>query len=752
MIQYFDKIENLGVFAKYRKPPNMNPFEKFNLIYGLNGSGKTTLSRFFADLNTGKAIGFEKLKYKITSTEGAFTDGYPYARTVRVFNSEYVEANIGQLEGKLNPIYVIGEENKSLAATVESDEKALAALEHFHAEKIAQLKKLETKRGKIFTEVAGEISKNTAGTVPRTYRKNNATVAYHALSISQILNVEELALASKIMKQQPMPKLNEFNLGEIELKSIKEPKSNFFTALDLLENHVVTILQKSAISIAISRLTEQPEIAKWVEDGLVIHSHNEDGICEYCHQVMPEKRAEDLGAHFNDSDRKLREEIEHAILDVNTLINIIKSSDLLNSKSFYPEMQESYSIIISELKALKKEILTHLKILTEALNQKLKRRTEGYSDSLAKYDSNTWLKTLKSANSIVLKHNSETDAFNARLQTGFTKIETHFLSSIIEVVTDVDKDIYTVETDVKRCIDGSATKETLGIEALKKRIIENRAKISNSHKAAVELSGMLSSFLGRTDLRFEPEGDGYRIMRFDRAAKRLSEGEKTAITFLYFVVGLKAQDFDIGEGIVVIDDPISSLDSSSVYQAFSFLKNAVKDARQVFVLTHNFEFLKLLLNWFQGMPKNVGGRTYWMLHCDGSGGAQRESIIKPLDKVLLENKNEFAYLLKLLVEFQSDGTIATAYPIPNIIRKVLETFLEQHSNGSNLYKKLEEIQFDETKNSALLKFANDLSHPTLSGLDPALVIETQTNIKHLLEMIKTIAPIHYKSLTSTIAA
>ena len=72
-------------------------------------------------------------------------------------------------------------------------------------------------------------------------------------------------------------------------------------------------------------------------------------------------------------------------------------------------------------------------------------------------------------------------------------------------------------------------------------------------------------------------------------AKRLSEGEKTAITFLYFVVGLQDQDFDLAEGIVVIDDPISSLDSSSVYQAFSFLKNAVKDARQIFLLTHNFD-------------------------------------------------------------------------------------------------------------------------------------------------------------------
>ena len=242
-------------------------------------------------------------------------------------------------------------------------------------------------------------------------------------------------------------------------------------------------------------------------------------------------------------------------------------------------------------------------------------------------------------------------------------------------------------------------------------------------------------------------------MRFGRAAKRLSEGEKTAITFLYFVVSLGDQDFDLSEGIVVIDDPISSLDSSSVYQAFAYLKNAVKNAKQIFLLTHNFEFLKLLLNWFQHIPKpkQNGKSTYWMLHCSLKQGASRETEIKPLDKVLLQNKNEFAYLLKELMKFESDGTIHTAYPIPNIIRKVLETFLEQHSTGQSLYAKLENLDFEESKKTALYKFANDLSHPTFSGLDPALVGETQTNIKHLLEMIDTVAPIHFKALTETIA-
>lgn len=121
MIRQFDTIKNLGVFADYKKTTDMKPFKRLNIIYGLNGSGKTTLSRFFADLNSGSAEGFENLKYKISTDEGAFTQGKSYSRKIRVFNSEYVEANLGKLEGELNPIFIIGEENKSLAVVSIAD-------------------------------------------------------------------------------------------------------------------------------------------------------------------------------------------------------------------------------------------------------------------------------------------------------------------------------------------------------------------------------------------------------------------------------------------------------------------------------------------------------------------------------------------------------------------------------------------------------------------------------------------------------
>lgn len=751
MIRHFEKIENLGVFFNYKKPSGIQQFERFNLIYGLNGSGKTTLSRFFSDLNEGQAAGFPGLKYKIKTDDGDFQQGTPYSRKIRVFNAEYVDANIGQLEGTLNPIYVIGAENKTLAETVKADEALLSQITQQLDEKRSELVKLEKQSGKLFTDIAPKITEAAKGAVTRTYNKRNAENAYKGLATFQQLNLEDLADASKTMKQSAMNKLTEFTVPQIRLGQTEKP---LFDAIKFQILAVSNILKKSATSSAIERLKKNPALAAWVESGRELHDHSANMKCEYCLQKVPVEREAELAAHFNTSDANLKAEIERTINDNRAIYEEVERIRGLSDLALYPELRKEFSVHAAALSSQQSDILQHLEELQQALSDKLARRTESYSTNFPSLTGAIWSDALSSINALIKRHNAETDDYEQRLNANFAKIETHYLSTIDQDVKTVSALIAAVEENIRVFSDGDPASKTLGIDELSTRIKENRAKISNSRQAAAELSAKLAAFLGRDDLKFEPEGEGYRIMRFGRAAKRLSEGEKTAITFLYFVVGLGDQDFDLGEGIVVIDDPISSLDSSSVYQAFAYLKNAVKNARQVFLLTHNFEFLKLLLNWFQHIPKpkQNGKSTYWMLHCSLTQGTSRETEIKPLDKVLLQNKNEFAYLLKELMKFESDGTIHTAYPIPNIIRKVLETFLEQHSTGQSLYAKLENLDFEESKKTALYKFANDLSHPTFSGLDPALVGETQTNIKHLVEMIETVAPIHFKALTEAIGA
>jgi wobble nucleotide-excising tRNase len=245
---------------------------------------------------------------------------------------------------------------------------------------------------------------------------------------------------------------------------------------------------------------------------------------------------------------------------------------------------------------------------------------------------------------------------------------------------------------------------------------------------------------------------GYRIMRGAAPAEYLSEGEKTAVAFVHFIVHLSDKGFSLTDGIVVIDDPISSLDANSIYQAFSFLKDAVKEAKQVFVFTHNFDFLKLVLNWCKNPHSNKVCTGFFMIKNRIATAGVREAYLGEMDRELRDYESEYHYLFKLLKQMRAeqDESIAKAYNIPNIARKVFDTFLMfSIPNGGTQYSKVQELKrlgHDGQKLDAVYKFTNDQSHITGAGFNPALVPEAKKAVDTLFEMMEGIAPTHYKVL------
>lgn len=754
MLTAIESIAALGVFDKYKRDAALSPFERFNVFYGMNGSGKTTLSRLFLSLNSGESEAYPALKYTASSSDGQFKQGQNFPRKVRVFNTDYVDSNIGEIEGQLNPIFIVGEENKTLVSLIEADESRLASLEDEQKLKQGEKGKLEQARGKLFTDIAKIIASDTSGQVTRTYRKPEAEKAYAALQVAMTLSNEELSAHSATLRQSSLEKIQTLELGNVRLdRDGSQVEVTVLDALVDLTKRTQALCLRTSDSLAVKRLQENPDIAEWVEKGLSLHHEHKSERCEYCLQAVPQQRLDELAKHFNDSDRLLKEEIE-AVIDVfASLRSRIEALSYPGKAQLYEELRSEFQGKVAALKACQQAALTHLDGAMKSLKDKLVRRTEAVESGLSEYDTAPFVTSLGALNAILGRHNNKTEDFEKHATNARVAIEKHHLSSIEPEVAKYDTDIQALKDRLKFIADGDPSKDEHGISVLRERISANRAKVSNTAEAAERLSGLLKTFLGRDELKFEPEGDGYRIMRGSKAATRLSEGEKTAISFIYFIVQLEDQDFDVSEGIIVIDDPISSLDSNSVYQAFSFLKNSVKDAKQVFLFTHNFDFLKLLLNWFKNIPNREGRKSYYMLLCNVQSDGTRAALIKPLDKELYQNESEYSYLFKQLYNFRSDGTIAGSYHIPNIARKVLEAFLDFYYPGSeSLYRKLERIDFDATKRTALLKFANDLSHPTGKGFDPALVPETQNNVRYLLEMIETVSPIHYKSLKDSIEA
>lgn len=724
----------MGVFDGYRWPTGntLNEFKRFNIVYGSNGTGKTTLSRLFSHLVTGECAQFSSASYSLETEAGTLKESDTGSLPVRVFNADYVRSNIGEIEGELNPIFIIGEDQKDLQAELAADQKEYEKRQSKLAELTGKIEAKQNARGKEFTQVAKVIGAAGQGLVSRTYRKQQAENAYSGLKEFKVFSDDEVETLKLTAKQKKLDSISKLDLGafETEVSSLAAETSNR--------------LAETVEAIVIPKLRDNPNISKWVESGIELHSSGSH--CEFCGSVVSEERLKALAAHFNDADKSLKEALQSLIANYDTLLRSLETPSAPSKMEFFDEFQTEYTTHSTKLTEELGKLVASVKEAKKLVETKLASRTEAMEFEVL-LETNPVAEALRQTNEVIGKHNAKSKSFEEARTLASTQIEQHYLSTIQSDVEAHDSELDQLKADAKGIRDSNEEKNQLSLDELDAEIKRKRGLIANTQQAAEDLTKKLEIFLGRKELRFDPEGDGYRIYRKSVPAQGLSEGEKTAIAFVYFSVQLEDQDFDKTTGIVVVDDPISSLDASSTYQAFAFLKEAVKDSKQVFLLTHNFDFLKLLLNWIKHHPHAKNNRGYYMLKAKAATGNDRKSWIEPMDEAITKNGSEYVFLFKQVRDYTCDGTIENAYPMPNIIRKLLEQFLEfMCPTADSNYHKLQSITFDPIKKTALNKYANDFSHPTGKGLDPSLVDETRNNAQHLIEMIQTVAPTHYQNL------
>ena len=737
MITQITRIKNLGVFNDYSANSNLADFKKFNLIYGWNGAGKTTLSELFTAFNDGALKDHPSLEYQFKADGQTYSQKISYDKNIRVFNQKYIAENVDVISGSAKSIFILGKKNKDLIEIIKQDEKILNGDPEKEgnlgkikelSSKEQELKAKEKEKNTKFTDIARIISANTSGVSARNYNKGNAERAFNQLKNKSLLSKEEIQQNSTTLKQQQKPILSPINI-------------DITKDVDQIVLDTVAILDKTVETVVIDRLKEHADISKWVEEGIKLHKNNESTSCEFCNQSLPENRIPDLLSYFNDADKALKSDVDGLLNRVRSIYSSIDKLIILDTATLYDELQADYTNSIKEVELHKISLLSTIEELGKTIKDKKQHTTEQLKLTI-NIDPTSFISAITSANLYITNCNAKTKSFTEAKTLAESKLENHYLSEIKDDIEGLKKLIFSLNTDVQYLRNGNPDKvDEVGIQVIQSRILENKTKVSASGTACDEINKQLQTFLGRDELFFEVMEEGYEIKRKGKPAKNLSEGEKTAIAFVYFTIHLQDQDFDLQNGIIVIDDPISSMDSNSIFQAFSFLKNAVKNAQQVFILTHNFDFLKLILGWLKRMPSK-----FYMLQ-NSYNGNDRVARIEPLDKLLTNYNTEYQYLFQLLSNFSSEGTIASVYHIPNIARKTLEYFLMiMIPNSDKMFTKMEALEFDEIKKTAIYKFTNDQSHITGNGFDPSLVQECQNNVKYLLEMIENVFPAHYKIL------
>ncbi|GAA9911671.1 hypothetical protein VN0834_11670 [Helicobacter pylori] len=226
----------------------------------------------------------------------------------------------------------------------------------------------------------------------------------------------------------------------------------------------------------------------------------------------------------------------------------------------------------------------------------------------------------------------------------------------------------------------------------------------------------------------------------------LSDGEKTTLAFAYFLARLKLfyKKEDLKNLVVVIDDPISSLDEQRIYNTTCLVAKinqelvgeALKendDKAQVFVLTHNHTFMARLINMVM-----VGKHTcYFQLE---RHQGQLKIVCK--DKVkgyfdtfyLLLFKEVYVFAKKEKV--QDDFNEAINYG--NKVRVLLESFLK--INFINSFLGANSV-FDEDKIKKLIETADgevklNFSKLPFSENEHSIIEDKDVLTKKFLSIIK----------------
>jgi hypothetical protein len=159
-----------------------------------------------------------------------------------------------------------------------------------------------------------------------------------ALGTDCKLSEEELAAATKLARTP----------DEEALKAVTP--MYFPTGLaEAWEEGARLLPQIPEVAGAIARLTERPEIARWVETGLELHEHSDN--CEFCGNGLATQRLTELRSHFSIAQADFKSRVEAALARAKSSRLSITVFSPFAARDVYPQYRENAEAALAALGA-----------------------------------------------------------------------------------------------------------------------------------------------------------------------------------------------------------------------------------------------------------------------------------------------------------------------------------------------------------------------------------------------------------------
>ncbi|MBS6293193.1 MAG: AAA family ATPase [Veillonella sp.] len=707
------EIQNLTLksFKNYSTPQNF--FKTKNIIFGYNGRGKSSLAEGI-----------------ISAYLRQDNDNLSY----RYFNRNYVRERLllNDEDSVINGVKVSFSENDADIAN------KIAELKSKIRDVSALSDKINTDRNNIRIQI------NTI----HDEKKGNARInqKQSRLTVEEVLELYKNDLEEALKINTSKVYIKSFDADskgleedQVKINSLSLPKLK----IEILSDNEKTFLFKTLNTEY--KLTEDIptyDIIKWLEAGIPLHDES-DVTCKFCHGNFKLQDVKDrIKAYQENNIQK----------DINALVAI---KDKL-----------SRNLDLIEKAKLVKENLTYINLDSNIIDELSTEDSVAALYHIVKYIDSKILDMSKifSIDDVVSDFEQVVSDKDSTIKCAYNK-----------KVTEIEAAINNIEKLAKGCIaiaieESDISEKLKSIhndeQAIKKikdenqKIKEEIAKLEASQSEYSDFMEFLNEILESLGIHFKLNlvGDNYCLKHIREevtlSINDISEGEKNLLALLYFYFELyndnQQKEFKNVIRLIVIDDPISSLDDSNKFYVLEVVKKLLTENNsQVFVLTHSWDDFCQLSYGIKSDNEQIKLFEVYKKEVNDFS-----SSVRPCKCNISPYKKLFSEIYELSNKSIEDLSDCDIYHAANSMRKVFEEFLNfkkvnllpQKSNQSVIEEIYRNATGQELGNNrkcklgVLLTFINVLSHRALRSNE---IIE---NSKFLMKLIEDIDKVHFNEM------
>ncbi|WP_029034142.1 AAA family ATPase [Salinimicrobium terrae] len=785
MIKKIKLIKNLAVFKSFDWDSNLRDkgntvinFKPINILYGRNYSGKTTLSRILRSLEVGEISNkYENPEFLVSFEDGediSQSNLTEHQRKIRVFNEDFIKENlkfISNPEDSVLPFAILGG-NSSLETEILDLKKELGIDEEEKETGLYLDYKKAKEQLKISQDNFGRESKKLNAQLSDKATDRKVGIKYQPAKFGdQNYSISKLEKDIKSVQKEDFQRIGNNQSKELLIlleekikTAIPDPKLHK-TKFDIILIQTKELLErKVGDSNKITELVKDSILNRWVKEGKKLHE-NKLQECAFCGNEISDERWKKLDKHFDEESDKLESEIDQLIRSIDLEKEHLDYYLEIDKNEFYSKfdnkleqlerikidiisrVQNEFDLLKKDLEERKNDILNPKKITAfttsanrliwlENLYNKLRTESNSYSSSLKKDQ-------LQAQEDLRLKEVAdflETIKYDEELET-INELESIFETDKASKIAILDK-----------------------IEDLKKLILDKQRLMNDEEKGALKVNEFLNNFFGHEFLTLqaiehpdenEEKKIKFEIIRDGKKAHHLSEGECSLIAFCYFMAKLDDVETKGTKPIIWIDDPISSLDSNHIFFVYSLINSEIiinDKFEQIFISTHNLDFLKYLKRLPKALNKNLS--HYFLITRENN-----ESKICDMPKYLKDYVTEFNFLFHQIYQCAKADSDTSEhslfYNFANNTRKFLEAFLfYKYPNAVERDDKLKRFFGNNSQAASMTdRINNEYSH--LEGLfersmTPIDVPEMKKTAQFILNKIEEKDEEQYEALLKSI--